>query len=86
MKNIFRVDTKKLTERWDKGLLKDCYCLIFSDSYGFRIVWNDEKGFSHRLNKDKNTILLNGFFIVLAVYETEEQAKKHFSDFIKWAD
>ena len=87
MKNIYRADTKKLSDLWDKGNLKDCYCLLFSDLYGFRIIWNDENGNAHRLDKkDSNTLILKSFFIVLAVYETEDEAKNHFNDFVKWTD
>ena len=79
-----RPNIKKLTEQWDSGRLRDCYCLVFSNVYGFRIVWNDEDGRPHGLKNDN--YLLTGFFAVLAVYETEEQARSHFSDFIKWAE
>lgn len=87
MKNLYRADTKKLTQLWDKGSLKDCYCLIFSLLYGFRIVWNDENGLPHRLaEKDSTSYVLSGFFVVLAVFESEEQARQHFSDYVKYAD
>ena len=84
MKNINRANVEKLTKQWDEGNIKDCYCLVFSYTWGFRIVWNDENGNPHNLNN--NNEFLKGYFVVLAIYETEEQAKTHFNDFIKWAD
>lgn len=84
MKNILRPNIDKLTKMWDSGLLKECYCLVFSHTWGFRIIWNDEEGNSHTL-KD-NSEILQGYFVVLAVYESEDQAKTHFYDFVKWAE
>lgn len=84
MKNLNRANVDKLTKQWDSGLLKDCYCLVFSNVYGFRMIWNDEKGNPHTLKNNSN--ILQGYFVVLAVYETEEQARAHFDDFIKWVE
>ena len=82
MKNMYRANVEKLTEQWDSRILKDCYCLIFSNVWGFRIIWNNEDGQPQSL--DNNSKILQGYYVVLAVYETEEQAKQHFKDFIKW--
>ena len=84
MKYTNRPNTDKLTNLWDRGELKDCYCLVFSHTWGFRIIWNDEDGKPHGLKDDAN--ILQGYFIILAIYETEDQAKQHFNDFIKWAE
>lgn len=75
-----RANVAKLTKMWDTYNLKDCYCLIFSPVWGFKIIWNDEDGQTHSLD-DKGEVLTN-YFVVLAIYETEEQAKKHFKDYV----
>lgn len=83
MKNTRRANIKRLTEQWDLGILKDCYCLIFSDIWGFKIIWNNEDGQPQSLENDSK--ILQGDFVVLAIYETEDEARQHFEDFIKWA-
>ncbi len=84
MKNLNRANVDRLTKQWDSGNLKDCYCLVFSPVWGFRIVWNNEDGQARSLKG--NSEILQSYFVVLAVYETEEQAKAHFEDFVKWVD
>lgn len=84
MRNILRANVEKLTKLWDSGSLKECYCLVFSPVYGFRIIWNDEDGIAHGLRNDSN--ILQNYFSVLAMYDTEEQAKNHLKDFIKWSE
>lgn len=84
MKYTNRANIERLTKQWDAGILKNCYCLIFSNIYGFKIIWNNETGEAQNLKGD--ALILKGYFVVLAVYETEEQAKKHFNDFIKFMD
>lgn len=78
-----RTDVERLTKQWDSGILKDCYCLVFSDVFGFKIIWNNEDGTPQSLNGNE---ILQGYFVVLAVYETEDEAKSHFKDFIKWVE
>lgn len=80
-----RANVEKLTKLWDLGELKDCYCLIFSNLWGFKIIWNNEDGEPQLLKNDGSKIL-QGYFVVLAIYETEEQAKQHFQDFVKWSE
>lgn len=79
-----RTDVERLTKQWDSNMLKDCYCLIFSPVWGFKIIWNNEEGHPQSLEMLGSKIL-QGYFVVLAVYETEEQAKQHLKDFIKWS-
>lgn len=79
----FRTDVKRLTEQWDSSILKDCYCLIFSPVWGFKIIWNNEEGQPQSL--ESGSKILQGYFVVLAVYETEDEARQHFEDFIKWS-
>lgn len=79
----FRPNIKKLTKQWDKGQLKDCYCLLFSNVWGFKIVWINEDGCTQCI--EDGSTLMESYFVVLAVYETQEQAENHLKDFIKWS-
>lgn len=56
MKNTRRTNIKRLTEQWDLGILKDCYCLIFSDVWGFKIIWNNEDGQPQSLENDSKIL------------------------------
>ena len=80
-----RPNIDRLTKQWDAGKLKDCYLLLFSNIYGFQIVWVNEDGKTCLLN-DTNSSLIEGYFIPLAVFETEEQARQHLKDYVKWSE
>lgn len=80
-----RPNINRLTKQWDAGQLKNCYLLLFSHIYGFQIVWVNEDGKTCLLN-DVNSSLIEGYFIPLAVFETEDQARQHLKDYVKWSE
>ena len=83
MKNLFRTNISKITKQWDNNELKDCYCLIYCNAFGLRIIWNNEDGVAKTL--EGGDLIYKSYYNVLSVYETEKQAREHLSDFIKWA-
>lgn len=80
-----RPNIDKLTKQWDAGQLKDCYLLLFSNIFGFQIVWVNEDGIT-KCSKDSDATICQGYFSVLSVFETEDQAKNHLKDYVKWSE